>query len=253
MSTINNRSTKNGYDGLAKRYLETKTAPWRKVIENYNIGQMLDEIKERGSILDLGCGSGFYSHFFKEKGFEKIHGVDLSDDQISEAIKLAGDVATFEQGNAINYVPKQEFDVVAGIWLLNYAATYQELVAMCKTIALCLRNGGWFIGINDNPNNQANGQLYEKYGFTREQVNPLTPGSEVWWHFLPTSPSGQPFHICCYWWSEQTYLKAFKEAVLTAILTYPLLAPEVKERLFWSNFLNDPPLVCFKAQKRLNN
>lgn len=44
------------------------------------------EIKEKGSLLDLGCGTGTLSFLLEEKGFDVI-GIDKSEDMLSEAFE----------------------------------------------------------------------------------------------------------------------------------------------------------------------
>lgn len=70
----------------------------------------LEQIPEGGTILDMGCGSGRDSKFFKEHGYD-VYAVDASEMMIEHTSRFLGDravLAAFDE-----YEPDVMFD---GIW-----------------------------------------------------------------------------------------------------------------------------------------
>jgi ubiquinone/menaquinone biosynthesis C-methylase UbiE len=106
------------------------------------------------AVVDLACGEGFYTRRVKQKGAEKVLGVDLS----KRMIELARAQET-EQERGIEYRVADvrgldlgvEHDLAIAAYLLNYARDRDELGAMCDGIARCLRPGGRFVTVNSSP------------------------------------------------------------------------------------------------------
>ncbi len=72
---------------------------------------------KRGSILDLGCGSGSTANELASDTYREYVGVDISDVAISKAINVTKenlrlDKNTFIQDDIFSYVPTQKYDVI---------------------------------------------------------------------------------------------------------------------------------------------
>jgi SAM-dependent methyltransferase len=62
-------------------------------------------LKKGASVLDVGCGQGFFSHLFGKKGM-RVHGIDISETGIREAQELYGHLGiTF----AVSDIQKAQF------------------------------------------------------------------------------------------------------------------------------------------------
>ena len=94
------------------------------------------------SILELGCGTGKHASLLTQKGFD-IHGVDLSETMIEEALKTdvsceVADVRTFRTDKV--------FDTVISLFhIINYQTTDKDLIDYLKTAYEHLPKGGIFI------------------------------------------------------------------------------------------------------------
>ncbi|KAK2596223.1 hypothetical protein QQS21_006371 [Conoideocrella luteorostrata] len=164
------------YDAIATKYDVIKNTAFNAV-EQHSFRTCVTPFLEptcTNNVLDLACGTGFYSFCLLEWGARSLTGVDVSQAMVDgAAVRLQGskyaERATFIQGDGL--APKLfpvgigegegSFDVVTGAWFLNYASDADQLRAMFDTIALNLRPSGVFVGIcmypTDDVSSFANG------------------------------------------------------------------------------------------------
>ena len=138
-----NYETLNYYNENAKEYFETTKN--LKTIEIYK--EFLSMVKSSGKVLDLGCGSGRDSLYFKNAGFD-VTSVDGSIELAKEAEKLINQeviVSKFE-----DFKSEERFD---GIW-----ACASLLHVRRENIGEVLRN------LADNLNKGSVFYLSFKYG-----------------------------------------------------------------------------------------
>ena len=149
------------YDDLGAKYEVIKSTPHNIVCFNTTRRVLGDVSGLR--VLDLACGTGYYSTYFLDWGAKSVVGIDLSAEMVREAnAALAqapqrkshlkyyvGDVSQPDLLRSLN-LSDEKFDLVHGAWLLNYASTASELTAMWHTIAAALEPGGRFVGLGPN-------------------------------------------------------------------------------------------------------
>ena len=242
------------YDRIAKAYQQSKLLPFRLHIEEHSLFTLLGHIRGK-TVLDLACGEGIYTRKIKQRGARHVLGVDISPKMIDLAVSqererpmachyLVSDVAALEK--------LDEFDIVVGVYLLNYAKTADELMQFCRAISKNLRAGGSFVGINDNPANPVDKYgSYAKYGFWKTTRSPRTEGTPITYHIR--NSDGTEFGFDNYYLSPSTYEAVFKEAGFSDFTWCgPWLANEGKERFedgYWDLFLDHPPLIGMLAHK----
>ena len=121
-------------------------------IERENVREKVAPFIEKARILELACGSGFYTYSFLDWGASSVLGVDISSVMIDEARRLGKEVSFIQADCSI---PKAydggPFDLVFGAWLLNYAPDRAGLVNMFRNIAMNLKDGGRFVSITVPP------------------------------------------------------------------------------------------------------
>jgi toxoflavin synthase len=154
------------YQTIGSKYSAVKLKPSVAYTEVAAVVKLLGDVKGK-RVLDLACGTGFYTRLIRNKGAERVVGVDLSSTMIDVAKELE---ETSPQGieyrvaDVANMEPIGTFDIVTAIWLLHYARTREELRAMSYNISRNLTPSGQLIAIIPNPdfiNAQDDTDLYE--------------------------------------------------------------------------------------------
>ncbi|EFY93448.1 hypothetical protein J3458_002002 [Metarhizium acridum] len=149
------------YDTIGTQYDVIKKTPFNK-LEQFNFRKHVEPFLQRHGtkVLDLACGTGFYSSLLLEWGASFVVGVDISSSMVNAAKARLAETpyasrARFVQGNGI--IPQgyssddKGFDVVSGAWFLNYASNPDQLASMFRTISTNLNSHGVFIGICLHP------------------------------------------------------------------------------------------------------
>ncbi|KAF2160907.1 hypothetical protein M409DRAFT_59687 [Zasmidium cellare ATCC 36951] len=136
------------YDELRK-----KTIP---IVERVNVRSLVTLFIQDATVLDLACGTGFYSRHFVKWGPCKVVGVDISSAMIEQARAMnASDDAEFIEANCDTptIFPGGPFDVIFGAWYLNYAATGSAMLEMFRNVLLNLKPGGRLVADTQPPAN----------------------------------------------------------------------------------------------------
>lgn len=128
-------------------------------IEHENVQTTVAPLINNARVLELACGSGFYTYDFLKWGASAVVGVDISPVMIEQA-RRQGDAAGAISGT-VDFILADcmkptayaggPFDLVFGAWLLNYAPDRARLVDMFRNIALNLKDGGHFVSVTVPP------------------------------------------------------------------------------------------------------
>jgi ubiquinone/menaquinone biosynthesis C-methylase UbiE len=235
------------YDDIAAVYKRAKQQPWRLHLEHFTLFTLLGDLRGK-SVLDLACGEGFYTRFLKQRGAARVVGVDLSAGMIALARREEE-----RQRLGIDYVVHdvkdltldETFDVVVAAYLLNYAQTADELLAMCVAITRHLQPGGRFVTVNNNPRQCPEYfTLTRPYGFIKRVQGPLREGTPVDYTFFLGEES---LTITNYHFSVATHEWALKTAGFQQVTWHdPALSAAIMEgtaQNYWADFLAHPPIV----------
>lgn len=241
------------YNQIAAEYKQAKLQPWRFYIERYTMFQLIGDLQGK-AVLDLACGEGYYTRALKQKGAARVVGVDLSEGMIElarkEEMRLPLGIE-YRVGNATEVVEPASFDLVVAAYLLNYAQTPEQLLAMCQSCARSLKPGGRFVGVNNNPEHaRAYFGLSKPYGFVKSAPEDLRDGTPVVYTiFLDTGH----IDLTNYHQSTATHAWAFRTAGFHELHWHaPRVSPEGSAHLgdsFWKDFLDHPPVIFIEARK----
>jgi SAM-dependent methyltransferase len=90
------------YDQVAEKYArQFKDELQDKPLDRLLLQAFAKDNKEKGILIDLGCGPGQTTRFLKDAGQTDITGLDLSSEMINQAIKLHPDIH-FQTGDLLN-------------------------------------------------------------------------------------------------------------------------------------------------------
>lgn len=152
---------------LASQYndvLQPQFASYRttsiSIVEKENVRQILVPLidsSEDKRVLELACGSGFYTFDLLRWGASEVTAVDFSPDMMSTArdfahqqniTKISFRIADMTEPAAYS---DQPFDLVFAAWPLEYSKDKQTLTDMFRTVAMNLRSGGTFVCVTRVP------------------------------------------------------------------------------------------------------
>ncbi|OBT47163.1 hypothetical protein VE00_03377 [Pseudogymnoascus sp. WSF 3629] len=220
-------------------YIRTSTIA---LIEHDNVRTTLTPFIPNARVLELACGSGFYTYDLLKWGASSVVGVDISAVMMDKARSVGeemgvGDKVSFIQADCS--VPKVyeggKFDIVFGAWLLNYASDREELVQMFRNVAVNLKRGGKFVSItvppSENPIDSLNaeatarpepeGSGYLMYKHIKDVEDGILFGVHG------ETPVGK-LYFECYHLRKEVYEEAAREAGLKGTLEWGVT--EVPER-----------------------
>ena len=239
------------YDAIAGAYKDSKQLSFRKYIEEYTLFETLEDISGVKA-LDLACGEGFYTRKLKQAGAVEMLGVDVS----AEMIRLA-EAEERTRPTGCQYLVKdaaalyldEPVDLVVAMYLLNYARDADELLRFVQAAHGALKQGGRFVGFNDNVLNVPGGTVsYARYGFEKEYTATPSEGDPIVYRF--TNDDGTRFEFNNYYLSPGTYRRAFEEAGFGGFhWVDPQLHPSERDNEFWDEFMAAPPVIGFGAVK----
>lgn len=204
------------------------------LIEKENVRDVLAPVIGGARVLEIACGSGFYTFDLLSWGATSVLAVDLSPEMISAAKerKIKENVENVEFRIADVTEPvihsEEKFDVVFGAWPLEYARDYATLVSMCKNVSLNLRDGGTFVCVTRVPTDDPRG-LNEKTNQVRpggggkvliENLEETEHGVLVRLYGTDGSHVGVSF--VCLHWKKDVYESAARAGGLTGDLSWTL-------------------------------
>ena len=137
-STYDFGATAGGYDDWFR-------SPLGRVcdkLEKRSLSRALPEAKPGARLLDAGCGTGHFSAFFAEQGFEVV-GVDISRNMIEAARSKRIPDTTFAVAG-ITALPFEDesFDIVAAVTVVEFLVEPDKAL---EEMVRCLRPGGTLI------------------------------------------------------------------------------------------------------------
>jgi ubiquinone/menaquinone biosynthesis C-methylase UbiE len=235
------------YDPIAEKYKQAKLQPWRTHIECFTLLELLGDLSGK-SVVDLACGEGFYTRRVRQLGARRVLGIDLSERMIElarkqEAEHPLGTEYSVGDGRALKL--SEKFDLAVAAYLLNYAGNREELGAMCRSIAGCLKPGGRFVTVNTNPGLDFRyAPSFRQYGFETHTAADRREGTPITWTFFLQDGS---FSIENYYLDTAAHEEALRSAGFREVRWHaPRLSPQGAAdhgQEFWQTFLAHPPII----------
>jgi SAM-dependent methyltransferase len=237
------------YAAIAAVFDEIDRLPLRAMAEVPTFLAGLGPVKAL-DVLDLACGTGFYSRLLHELGARSVTSVDISEAMLNVARSRSAptDPVRYLCHNVAEPMDLGLFDVITASFLLNYAATRDELGAMCANTGRHLRPGGRFVGNLTNSDFDSDHPHDDRYGLTISWTHP-TDGDELAFELRSTTT----IRASCYYWTNDTYRAALHEAGLDGIEFHPWMPDQAGiDTLgaeFWRPWTANPTLMVVTAHR----
>ncbi|MGW9042795.1 class I SAM-dependent methyltransferase [Streptomyces lydicus] len=244
--------SKQQYDEIGEAYEGFKSLP----LEHYALVPgflaMVGDVRGR-SVLDLACGTGFYSREFKRRGATEVLGIDISGEMIAVAEELerreplgvryeVGDVSELR-------LVQRRFDIATGVQLLNYAQDVAAMEQMCRNVHRSLAPGGEFFALNQSPDYRFDGPSMGKYGFLCE---PTGEEAETGPRVRVTALLDPPVEFVTTRPRREVYEQCLRAAGFSEVTWVPLEVSEAGVRKFgtdfWADFVANPPMEMLRCR-----
>lgn len=237
----------------AKEFGVAKAAPIKRYAEEPTFLGAAGDLSGR-SVLDLACGSGFYTRALKQRGAARTVGVDISHDMIAAARDAEAQAPLgieYLRRDVLEMETVGNFDVVSAAYLFVYAETLQALRTMCSVVARHLVPSGRLVATMIHPDLSLDEQMpIEKTGGLVELANggPLTDGAPL---TVTIGPGRHPYRARDYYWTAATFEASLREAGFSEITWRdPAPSEEGRARLgadFWTEYLRNPTIAVLTA------
>ncbi|KOY54060.1 class I SAM-dependent methyltransferase [Streptomyces sp. XY332] len=240
------------YDEIGEAFEGFKSLPMMRYGEVPSFLGLVGDVSGK-SVLDLACGTGFYSREFKRRGAVDVYGVDISVEMIAAAQEIeqrdplgvrygVGDVAELPPLDP-------RFDIALGVQCLNYAEDIATMERMCRNIHRSLVPGGEFFVLAQNPDYRFDCPSLEAYGFRCEPVGEIETGTRV---RVTALLDPQPITIVSSAPRSEVYEACLRAAGFSEIAWVPLEVSDagIREfgKEFWADLLAYPPLAMLRCR-----
>jgi SAM-dependent methyltransferase len=240
------------YDTIAQKYRESIIQePYMIYSCDPTVLNLLGTLTDK-TILDYGCGEGYFIRLLKRLGAKQITGFDQSNEMIrlaqqSENTDPLGITYLVADGKNLPNIGR--FDIVMARFVLHYAKTKPELQLMVQNAYNKLADTGTFIALIPQFTDSA--PANPKYGYTYQAPTPLQDGDTVTVTLYPEN--GACFSFTNQYWHTTTYATALKTAGFNNIVWHPMTVSEEGLRqygkAFWDDYLTSQSIVAVTATK----
>ena len=232
-------------------YNETNDKPDKRYS---TLPTLVKELSPAGlTVLDLGCGSGFYSHAYACAKASKVIGIDNSAAQIELANKLnkistpvfmnlsfqLADIFSFQFPNC---------DRISAPYIFNYAESVKQLESLFKELRKSLSPNGKIVFTLETVGQ--NGMAGNgRWGVVKQVKGPLRDQCEV-----EVKLYSKDKYLCTVinrYWSPETIQRLLVEANFKSITRVrPIISGEglqVFPKEFWQGYFENCGLIYFQA------
>lgn len=236
----------NDYDLLALGYKSSNVKPDKQYAILPTVLQMVGDLEGK-TVVDLGCGSGFFTLELAKAGAAAVCGVDNSHQQIKLARELSAHPAIEYRVGDIFTQHGGPVDVINAPFVPNYARTIPILKHFFSLIFDSINKDGKAIFVVDLPN----GKCLKRFGAMKTLLG--TPRDET---KIQIELFNEEKSICTLfgvYFTPQTIEVLLKEVGFRSVCwQQPIVSSEGIERYgadFWRGYTEDPELGYIVAYK----
>lgn len=241
------------YNNIAEMYQNVSESGVKKYVVTPSFFDLCGDLKNK-EVVDLACGSGYFTRLIKKRGAKNVSGIDISKEEIRIARKIEETqrlgITYFTKDVASLTISKyKKVDIATAAFLLHYSNTKEKLSKMCKCIFNLLKKGGRFITINGNPEIPTQNNL--KYEFTASMDSPSKEGMIRKMTYY--SKGKEIFSWNTYFWNKKTYEEALENAGFKNLKWKKIIISKEGIRKygkeFWKEFLEQPYIIGLECTK----
>jgi SAM-dependent methyltransferase len=237
----------NDYSRLSPVYKKTDHKPDKLYSHLPTVLRLVGDCRGK-TVLDLGCGSGFYTLELAAAGARRVIGMDNAEAQLA----LAREHAAAE---GVEYVNADIFtdtlphcDIIVAPYVVNYAKNVAMLEALFKKFFDSLKNGGKAVLVIDLPSRSN----LMRFGATKVLLGEDEDGSRIRIDLYTMRGA----HICplyCTYFKTTTVQSTLRKVGFRKIRWHdPTVSDEGVQALgaeFWEGYSIDPQLGYITAEK----
>ena len=243
------------FDYCADSYGSIMETPWVKHADLYSLLSMMGDLSGK-TILDLGCGEGYFARSMKEKGAAGILGVDMSEELVNIALThekqaplgvryLCDDITKL-------HLEDQLFDTVVSTYVLSLAPNRDILYKMAMAAYSHLKKGGAFYISDDNMDlSPSCYPLTSKYGFEKKiDGTELVEGTPVYYHIKTLT---ETIDVEATYIPLQIWETILREVGFQSVKRHPpIISPEGIDlfgKAYWDDYVKSPLSIYIEAIK----
>lgn len=239
------------YDAIGATYVGWKETPIPTYTEVPTVRKLLAGQIEGRNVLDLACGTGYYSRLFKQWGASKVVGVDVSETMVAAAREAEAKVPLgieYRVADAAKLPVLGSFDLATATYLLHYAETAEAMRRMCRNIAANLKPGGLLMALLPEPDYVMGQGDTERYGFTYR----LIASGPDWRLVHADVHTNPPFSIEYRHWAREVFESALQSAGFTDLRWHPFeVSHEGLAKFgegYWRDLIDNPMSTILTAR-----
>lgn len=236
----------NNYNILASRYTKSNIKPDKQYSILPTVMEMVGDCRGM-TVIDLGCGSGFFTISIAKAGASVVCGVDNSVAQIELAKKISAHPSIHYCVGDIFTQRGEPVDVIVAPFVANYSRTLPILVHFFELVFASLREGGKAVFVIDLPN----GKSLKRFGAIKTFDGIATDETLVRIDLFKEKK-----RICTLsgvYYTPQTFEAMLRKVGFRTVRWHKPIVSEagVKDlgSDFWKGYIDDPELGYVTAEK----
>jgi toxoflavin synthase len=227
-------------------YQITDQKPDKKYSILPTVLSLVGDVKDK-TVLDLGGGTGFFSHHIAKLGARMVIGIDNSILKIGLASGREKHPNVIHALGDVFYNDLPDAGVILGAFVLNYAEHVVELEGLFRRVYNALPSGGRFVGLIDLPS----GKDLTFFG-AMKQLAEEKDGAKMFIH-LYDDDGVKTCTLEANYFTKGTVENLAKKVGFTSFEWHnPIVSDEGRakyQEMNWEEYIRDPELGYFVAEK----
>ncbi len=225
----------NNYNVLSKAYQKTDVKPDKLFSILPTTLHLLKPLSGK-YVLDVGCGSGFFSRAIAKDGAHRVYGIDNCIRQIRKAKKNNGEKIVYFLADMFNsQLPR--CDIINAPFVINYAKSISKLKCLLTRFYNSLNYGGKFLAVVDLPDIKQKTDGIERkkaFGAVKKFSGKLKDGTRI--NILLYNNKKYICRLTSYYYSKETLGDILRNVGFSNIKWHKPFVSKQGKTLFGADF-----------------